>query len=297
MQRFVIVFVFCLSLLGCATPPAEAAQAAASKKIVLLAAFGATASSAQAGLDAIGQAYSQRGDSVIWAYTSDIIRRKLAEQGRPVFSVSAAMDEAARRGVADLHIQSLHVGAAEEFHQLERMIVKNLMRRPGRFKTVVLGHPLLESERDLNEVVETVLAEFPKERKKDEAIVLMGHGNDRGPGDLMLYAADKAFQAKDKLVWVAAVEGARAFDETLARVKAAGVRRVWLQPLMIVAGDHAVNDMAGPDPDSWASRIKAAGMEPTPLLKGLGELKGVRDVFLRHTDASADDLANSKKTD
>ena len=66
---------------------------------------------------------------------------------------------------------------------------------------------------------------------------------------------------------------------------------------MIVAGDHANNDLAGPDEDSWASRIKAAGMRPVPHLKGLGQLQGIRDIFLSHTDNAVIDLANTKKAD
>lgn len=296
MQRVFILFLLCIGLLSGAVP-VTAAQTAAPRKAVLLAAFGTSVPAAKVALDAIGQDYARRGEPVVWAYTSDIIRRKLEKQGKPTLSVSAAMDEAARMGVTELRIQSLHLAPAEEFHQMERIVVKNLMRHPGRFRSVILGHPLLESKRDMDEVVDAVLTELPKERKADEAVVLMGHGNEHGPGDLTLYAVNAAFQARDKLVWVASVEGYAAFDDALERLKAAGVKRVWLQPLMIVAGDHAVNDMSGPDEDSWVSRLKAAGMDPRPVLKGLGELQGVRKVFLRHTDASADDLINGKKTD
>ena len=302
-------FVALLLLLGLCAPslPTDAgATTAASqapnmpqerKSGVLLVAFGTTVPSSRVALEAIDAAYARRGEPVIWAYTSDIIRRKLDKRGESVLSVNAAMNKAADMGITDLRIQSLHVGVAEEFHQLERMIVKNLLRQPGRFHSVFLGHPLLESEQDMDEVVQAVLAEFPSERRADEGIVLMGHGNDRGPGDLMLYAVNKAFQAKDPLVRVAAVEGSSTFDKALAELKALGVKKVWLQPLMIVAGDHAKNDMAGPEPDSWVSQLTAAGMEAVPHLRGLGQLKGVQTVFLRHTENSTDDVANSKKTD
>ena len=285
----VLLFVLALSVQPC--------WAAAQKNGTLLVAFGTTVASSKVAIEAIGKAYEARQEPLIWAYTSDIIRKKLDKRGEPVLSVNAAMNQAAGQGITHLRIQSLHVGAAEEFHQLERMIVKNLLRHPGRFQSVILGHPLLESEKDMDQVVAAVLAEFPKERKADEAIVLMGHGNDRGPGDLMLYAVNKAFQARDSLVYIAAVEGSSTFDKVLAQLKAKNVKRVWLQPLMIVAGDHAKNDMVGPEADSWASQLKAAGMEAVPHLRGLGELKGVQAVFLRHTAESTDDVANSKKSD
>lgn len=281
---------------GKATEPQGAALDSSTEAIVLVA-FGTTVPESKVALDAIHAAYAQRGQPVIWAYTSDIIRRKLEKQGKPMLSVNAAMNKAAAMGAKRLRIQSLHVGAAEEFHQLERMIVKNLLLQPGRFHNVLLGHPLLESEKDMDEVITALLAELPKARKADEAVVFMGHGNDRGPGDLMLYAVGKALQDRDSLAYLAAVEGSSTFEKVLTQLKAKGVKRVWLQPLMIVAGDHARNDMAGPEEDSWASQIIAAGMEPVPHLKGLGELKGVQAVFLRHTDTTTDDLANSKKSD
>ena len=299
MRRYILLIFFAVALFSGSVQAAEKvkAPASAANEGILLVAFGTTVPGSRAALDAIGQAYAAQGKPVIWAYTSDIIRRKLEKQGRPVLSVNAAMNKAADMGITDLRIQSLHVGVAEEFHQLERMIAKNLVRHPGRFKSAWLGHPLLESEQDMHEVIAAVLDEFPKERKSDEAIVFMGHGNDRGPGDLMLYAVNKGFQARDPLIFVAAVEGSSTFEAVLKQLKAKGVKRVWLQPLMIVAGDHAKNDMAGPEEDSWASQLKAAGMEAVPHLKGLGELKGIQKVFLRHTEKSTDDLANSKKSD
>lgn len=297
MSRIFFTIMVLFALLSGGANAAEKASVAPAHEGIILVAFGTTVASSKVALDAIEQAYAVYNKPVIWAYTSDIIRKKLAKQGKPVLSVSAAMDKAADMGLRDLRIQSLHVGAAEEFHQLERMIVKNMVRNPARFNTLMLGHPLLESEQDMHEVIAAIFADFPKERKKDEAIVFMGHGNDRGPGDLMLYAVGKAMQTKDALAYVAAVEGSSTFGSVLEQLKAKGVKRVWLQPLMIVAGDHAKNDMAGPDADSWASQLKAAGMEPVPHLKGLGEIAGVQAVFMRHTASSTDDIANSKKRD
>lgn len=290
---------FSLCALLCCLLLASSAFAAGEKekKATLLVAFGTSMASALPALNAIEAAYTQQGDTVLWAYTSDIIRRKLAKEGKTVLSVNAALNKAAVMGITELRVQSLHVAPAEEYNQLERMIVKNLTQHPGRFKKVLLGYPLLVSAQDLQEVVDAVLTALPKERKADEAVVLMGHGNDRGPGDLILAATHTAFHAKDSRVWLATVEGALSFDHVLPQLKAAGVKKVWLQPFMIVAGDHANNDLAGTEADSWASRIKAAGMVPVPHLKGLGELAGIHKVFLRHTSTSVDDMANSKKTD
>lgn len=261
----------------------------------LLVAFGTSMESARPAVDDIERDYKQRNDGpVLMAFTSDIIRNKLAKEGKPVLSVNAAMNELATQGVTDLRIQSLHIAPAEEYSQLERMAVKNIVLNPGRFKTVKVGYPLLVSSKDLDAVVKATLASLPAERKPGDAVVLMGHGNDRGPGDLVMAAAATAFHKADQKVWLATVEGANSFDDILPQIKASGVKRVWLQPFMIVAGDHAQNDLAGPDEDSWASLLRAEGMQPIPHLKGLGQIKEIRDIFLSHTDNAVIDLTTTK---
>ena len=296
MRSLFLLLTLCLSLLAAPAHAAEKQPPAAREGLVLVA-FGTTIPESKAALDALGQAYATQNMPVLWAYTSDIIRNKLKKQGKPVLSVTQALDSAKKMGLRDLRVQSLHIAPGEEFHQLERILIKYISRHPRQFTSLRLGHPLLESEQDMNDVLDALFSALPRERAPDEAVVFMGHGNDRGPGDLTLYALGKGLQARDERVWLAAVEGSSSFDKVLEQLKAKGVKRVWLQPLMIVAGDHALNDMAGDDADSWASRIRAAGMEAIPLLKGLGENAGIQAVFLRHTRETTDDLANSKKAD
>ena len=123
----------------------------------------------------------------------------------------------------------------------------------------------------------------------------MGHGNDRGPGDLTLACVAMTMNARDPLMFLASVEGGNSFDKVLPNLEKAGVKKVYLMPFMMVAGDHANNDLAGPEEDSWASMVKAKGMQVEAKLTGLGSIKGVQNVFLRHTKDTRDDLANSKK--
>ncbi len=292
MKRKIALVIFCfLVLFACPVLAGQALQ-----KGTMLVAFGTSMESAMPSLKAIEEAYRDER-TVIWAYTSDMIRKKLNKNGVGIFSVNKAMEECARLGIRELRIQSLHVTSGEEFSELQRMIVKYLTLHPDSFDHVYLGHPLLESERDLNEVVDAVLADLEHDRKPGDAVVLMGHGNDRGAGDLVMAAAHTAFNTRDPLVFLATVEGANSFERVLPELKRLGVGRVWLQPFMIVAGDHANNDLAGPEEDSWASLIRKEGMTPLPRLKGLGDIAGVRSVFLRHTDGTTDDILNSKKSE
>lgn len=277
-----------------------AATTAMAKPGVLLVAFGTSMDSARPAIDDIEKVYKKefsKNGPVLMAFTSDIIRNKLAKEGKPVLSVNAAMKKMTENGVTDLTIQSLHLCPAEEYSQLERMVVKFISKNPGTFKTVKVGYPLLVSQKDLDDVVKTVLQALPEDREPGDAVLLMGHGNDRGPGDLTIAAAAAAFNKADSKVWLAAVEGACSVDKVMPAIKASGAKRVWLQPFMIVAGDHANNDLAGAEEDSWASMVKAQGMTPMPNLVGLGQLKGIQNLFLEHTHNAAVDLANTNKAD
>ncbi len=294
MQKKLIAFLFLLTI-TCVAPFNFAH--ATEKWANILVFFGTSMPEGKVALDALEKAYAKVGDEIIVAYTSDIIRNKLAKQGVKILSVNAALNKAAESGYKNVRVQSFHVGAAEEFYQLQRMIVKNVTVHPDRFKSILLGYPLMSSGQDLYEVRDVLLEALPKERKKDEAIVLMGHGNHHGPGDIMLYALEKALQEKDKLVYVAAVEGSSTFDKVLTKLKENKVKTVWLQPFMVVAGDHARNDMAGPEADSWLSQLKAQGIEAKIHMLGLGQIKGIQDIFLRHTKQARDEMAKSKKSD
>ncbi|MDO5538092.1 MAG: sirohydrochlorin cobaltochelatase, partial [Desulfovibrionaceae bacterium] len=273
---------------------------AATPNGILLVAFGTSMESAMPSLDAIDQAYKKAypDTPVVWAYTSDIIRSKLArEENKKIFSVKEALDACRSQGIVNLRVQSLHVTGGEEFNMLQRMLVRYLNRNPGSFDHLWLGHPLLESSRDLDEVLDAVLAAINTKRQSGEAVVLMGHGNDRGPSDLTLAHIACAINAKDRLAFLATVEGGNGFDTILPGLRKSGVKKVFLQPFMVVAGDHANNDLAGPEEDSWASQIRAAGMEVEANLVGLGSNPGVQKVYLRHTKDTGDDLARPTKAD
>ena len=288
MKRFFVAVLLCCLL---------SAASAWAKGGMLLVAFGTSVDKARPAIDAVVKTCGAQTDGpVLLAFTSDIIRKKLAAAGENVPSVNAALRQLADQGVDEVLVQSLHIAPAEEYSQLERMIVRFVTKNPGVFKSVKVGYPLLVSEKDLNTVVSVVLDALP-ERRRGDAVVLMGHGNDRGPGDLVLAAAATAFHKADPLVWLATVEGANSFDRVLPQLRAAGVKRVWLQPFMLVAGDHAVNDLAGPEEDSWASRIRAEGMTPLPHLVGLGEIEGIRRLFLEHARHAVIDLAAPGKAE
>lgn len=282
-----LVCQFCLASL---------AQAAQPSGIVLVA-FGTSVDSAKSSLMDMEAAYAKAfpDTPLLWAYTSDKIRAKLAREGHKVFSVREALDECARSGLVDVRVQSLHITPGEEFSQLQRLLVRYVTLHPTRFDHVWLGHPLLESSRDLEEVLCAVMGTLPAARTARDAVVLMGHGNNRGPGDLTLACVATAFNTSDPRVFLATVEGGNGFAELVHEIEAQKPDKVYLQPFMLVAGDHAQNDLAGEDEESWASQLKACGLKVEARLTGLGSLPGIQNIFVRHTAETTDDLVHPAK--
>ena len=262
----------------------------------MLDAFGTSRTSglaAYAGLEAAFRAAAP-DRPLAWAYTSKIIRKRSTEAGKPVHGIRGALRALAAQGVNELTVQSLHVLAGEEFSQMERMLLAGALDDPGRFTAVLVGRPLLETGEDMEQAVAAVLDDIPPERRADEAIVLMAHGHEHRRGDLVLRAVADHVQRRDPLAWMASVEGALGFDQVLRTLCARQIRRVWLQPFMVVAGEHARHDMLGEHDASWASRLKAAGMDVVGRMRGLGELPGIQNLFLSHASGAYDNICKLK---
>lgn len=268
------------------------------KELTILAAFGTSDQEAAKSLTAIQSAYESKGDTVIWAYSSNKIRAKLNKEKQLVYSITEALDYAGKNDYKNVKIQSLHIIPAEEYMKICRLISRYMERRAQNFERVTMGHPLLSSKQDLDKTIEAVLAALPKERTENDAVILMGHGNNRGTGDLSLLAAAYEFHKTDPMLWLATVEGTLAFDNILAELKQAtkeqmSAKKVWLMPFMIVAGEHAKNDMAGDDENSWKSILTQNGFEVHTILDGLGSLSGIQEIFMEHTQNSHDNIKDN----
>lgn len=268
-----------------------AAHAAEPREGLLIVAFGTSVPEAVPALKALDADFRAAfpDAAVEWAYTSQIIRKKLAERGTPVGGISDGLAALARKGVKVVRVQSLHVMAGEEFSALERAVLLDVKAHPGRFEAVYLGRPLLESRQDAREVAAAVLQSCSG-RAPGEGLVLMGHGQAHGRADLVFEGMRRAFVEADGLTFMASVEGSRTFEDLARELATRNVKTLWVQPFMIVAGDHARNDLAGEEADSWASRLRAQGFQVKTNLLGMGEIAGVRAVFIRHARETKDDL-------
>lgn len=254
----------------------------APKKVgILLVAFGSSEDSAQVSFENIDKKVKGTYPDipVRWAYTSVIIRNKLAKQGKLLDSPEVALAKMMDEEFTHVAVQTLHTIGGSEYHDLRRTVgAYNIMRG---FERVILGYPLLSTQKDMERTVDAILETIPKERKKDEAVVLMGHGTHH-PSNAFYAALMFQLQLKDPYIFVGTVEGYPEVDLIKELMLKNKIKKAYLMPFMSVAGDHAKNDMASDEDDSWKSIFTKAGIECVPILKGTAEFGVFVDIWVDH---------------
>lgn len=211
------------------------------------------------------------------AFTSNIIIRKIARvENIKINNPIEALDELVAAGYEEVVVQTLHVICGEEYCKLKEQVA----RYENQFKKIVLGRPLLTRIEDYKATVEAVKTGLPI-LKAGEGVVLMGHGTEHEAHSAYC-ALDYMFNQEELPIFMGTVEGYPEIREVIKRLKKAEIRKAYLMPFMLVAGDHAINDMAGEDEDSWKSILEAEGFEVECILRGLGENPNIRKQFLAH---------------
>ncbi|MBR4164656.1 MAG: sirohydrochlorin cobaltochelatase, partial [Lachnospiraceae bacterium] len=171
-----------------------------------------------------------------------------------------------------------------------------LARYADKFETIVLGDPILTDDEDYDVVIKAITEDTRQFLDGETAICFMGHGTEAASNHVYADMQAKLTAAGYKDYFIGTVEAEPTFQEVVDAVKAAGYKKVVLEPLMIVAGDHANNDMADPeDPESWYSLFAAAGIQPTVRLKGLGEFPAIQELLVAHAKAAAGGAAPAEK--
>jgi sirohydrochlorin cobaltochelatase len=276
----VLVFLGCLST-AVAGRASEHGHNAPKKVGILLVAFGSSEASAQVSFDNINQKVKARYPDipVRWAYTSHIIRNKLAKQGKRLDSPEAALARMLDEKFTHVAVQSLHTISGAEYDDLRRTV--GAFQSMGGFQNILLGCPLLFTQDDMARAVDAVMAMIPKKRKKKEAVVLMGHGTHH-PSNAFYAALMFQLQLRDPNIFVGTVEGYPEVGLVKELMLKKKIKKAWLIPFMSVAGDHAKNDMAGDEDDSWKSILTRAGVQCIPVLKGTAEYDGFADIWVDH---------------
>lgn len=212
------------------------------------------------------------------AWTSKMIIKKLRERDYiQIDTVTEAMERMSADGIKEVVIQPTHVINGIENEQM----TAEALSYQEHFASIRFGAPLLSSEEDFCAVIRAVMEEF-EDISKEEALIFMGHGTTHHANSTYT-ALDRRFEDMGyRNVFLGTVEAYPSMETLMKQVHAYGAKRVILAPFMVVAGDHALNDMSGDDADSWRSRFEAAGFHVNCVLKGLGEYKGIRNLYIKH---------------
>lgn len=223
------------------------------------------------------------GYDLFSAFTSRMIIRKLkAEENRTVATPPEIMEHLLKNGYQEVLCQSFHIIPGEEYEKT----LNDLAPYRSKFKRFVFGKPLLTRESDYRACVELVSRQLPQIQQEDTALVLMGHGSEHFANAAYSQMENTFRHLGFESVYLGTVEGFPSLSYVLERLRKKSVRLVYLMPFLIVAGDHAHNDMAGADSGSWASVLKEHGYHVNIILKGLGEIPEVADLFIAHLKAA-----------
>ena len=257
--------------------------------------------------DAIQAAYPDW--SVRRAFTAQIIINHVqARDGEKIDNMEQAMERAVANGVKNLVVQPTHLMHGAEYDEMMELVDSYR----DKFESVAVAEPLLGEvgsdatviNADKEAVAKAITAEAVKTAGFDSvdaaaadgtAFVFMGHGTSHTAKVSYSQMQAQMNALGYKNVFIGTVEGEpeeTACENVIEAVKAAGYTKVVLRPLMVVAGDHANNDMAGDDDDSWLSQFEASGAFDSVecQIAGLGEIADIQQLYIAHTKAAVDSL-------
>ena len=224
------------------------------------------------------------GYSVRRGFTANIIIDHVYRRdGERIDDVKEALDRAKANGVKNLLVQPTHLMNGYEYGDL----VKLLEQREGDFESVKIGAPLLTTGDDFT-VVAQAMVKATAEAVTDEktAVCYMGHGTSADSNSIYARMQQVMTDSGHSNYFIGTVEAAPTAEDLVKLVKEGGYEKVVLRPMMIVAGDHANNDMAGDEEDSWKSIFEAAGLTVVTDVRGLGELAEIQQLLADHAKAA-----------
>lgn len=266
------------------TEEAEAADAA-----ILVVSFGTSYNDSRdltigAIEDAIAGAFPDY--EVRRAFTSQIIIDKLKERdGLEIDNVTEALDRAEADGIRELVVQPTHLMDGYEYTDL----VEELSDYVDRFDRILLGTPLLTSDADYDAVIAAITEHTASYDDGETAVCFMGHGTEADSNAVYASLQEKLTAAGYENYYIGTVEAEPSLEDVIAALQEKGTyTRVILEPLMVVAGDHANNDMAGGEEDSWKTVLENEGYEVECVLEGLGQIPAIQELYVEHVQDAID---------
>lgn len=306
------VLIFAVFFLTLSAVSASGASSGAGKTAILLASFGTTVVPGVESIvnisEQVKKAFPQT--EVRITFTSNMVRsvwkkrraepQQWLDQGVPpevlnVKNVIQTMGDLQEDGYRNVIVQPTHMFFMEQSHDLNSYVhglasIRTVKDRWKPFDNIAVGRPALgmPGERysyhdDVERVVRTLAGDAEAARNDNAILLYMGHGNEHWSTGIYSETENKMREMyPDVETFIGVVEGWPTLDDVMVRLRQAKTRKVLLLPFMITAGDHAKNDMAGPDQDSWLSVLTAEGFEVQPLFRGLGSNDSFAALFVEN---------------
>lgn len=202
------------------------------------------------------------------AFTSNIIIKKLRERGEETDTVESALKKLISDGFSEVICAVTHIINGFEYDK----VTETAKRFSDRIK-ISVTRPLLSVSEDFDDLINALRDELPT----DKLCVLIGHGTEHFSNAVYPALKYRLNLRGLKNVYIGTVEGFPTLDDVLNEIKNSPVKKAVLIPLMLVAGDHAKNDMAG----EWLTALTDAGFETECVMKGLGEYKKIRELYVK----------------
>lgn len=212
------------------------------------------------------------------AWTSKVIIAKLQKMaGEKIRTVKEMLKVMNEDGITDVYIQPTYMMNGFENEQMR----EEAFSCRENFEYMFLGDPLISTEEDMKEIVRIVCDHYAA-LKKEEALILMGHGTKHHINEGYRELERMFGNIKDQTICLCTIEEDKRLETILEILNQKKIKKIYLTPFLIVAGKHAITDLAGESSNSWYNRCKNAGFEVFCYMKGLGEYPEVQRMFCRH---------------
>ncbi len=296
LYKVAMSFVLSISLLvganivGTSNVNAQGVEKEKSQKAIVVVSFGTTFAESrklciESVEDHIAQAFPEY--DVYRAFTSKIVMKRLAENSNVhVNDLETVLSKLKKDGYKEVIIQTTHLTPGEEY---SKKVLSVVDKYNTSFDKLSVGRPLLffngenGTPNDFAITVDALKRQLPLLQIKDKTVVFMGHGSPHQHNPAYQALQDQ-FDAAGLNVIVGVVEESDHpnLQDVEKLLKARNIKRIILMPLMLVAGDHANNDMAGDEKDSWKNTFLADGYHVETYIHGLGENIGIQDIYVQH---------------
>lgn len=251
------------------------------KKALICVSFGTSVPAARVNIESVEQVIQETCPDADFfrAFTSPTIRRILQSRGETVLSLEETLRNVEKAGYQDVIVQPTHFLFGTEYDKIRAAV----QVYSSRFRTLLLGRPLLASQKDLDRVADYFMKTYPAEAGR--AVVLFGHGT--------LHFANTTYPALQTVfhirhrpdILVGTAEGWPTVQDVREELRDGEYTSVTLVPAMLVNGDHVMNDLTGDKADSWKSILLADGCEVTCVRKGLGTEPDILNLYRDHFEA------------